>query len=92
MDETTTVVSSVAGGGVIAWIVQRVLNSPDKINEKIATLGDKLAELDKRTIRVESRVGSEGDVGTIMHVLTEMQQTQRETQSMLRELLSRSNG
>lgn len=92
MDETTTVVGSVAGGSVVTWLLHRVLNSPDKINEKIAKLADKLAELDKRTIRVESRVGSEGDVGTIMHVLTEMQQTQRETQQMLRELLSRSNG
>ena len=90
-DTTTTVVSSVAGGGVITWLLQRVLNSPEKANDKIAALAEKLAELDKRTIRVESRVGSEGDVGTIMHVLTEMQQTQRETQSMLRELLSRSN-
>jgi hypothetical protein len=83
-DTTTTVVSSVAGGGVITWLLQRVLNSPEKANDKIAALAEKLAELDKRTIRVESRVGSEGDVGTIMHVLTEMQQTQRETQSMLR--------
>jgi hypothetical protein len=28
-------------------------------------------------------------VGTIMHVLNEMQQTQRETQQMLRDILSR---
>lgn len=78
MDETTTVVSSVAGGGVVAWLVQRVLGSPDKV-----------AELEKRVIKLESRVGSEGDVGTIMHVLNEMQQTARETQQMLRDILSR---
>jgi uncharacterized coiled-coil protein SlyX len=78
MDETTTVVSSVAGGGVVAWLVQRVLHSPDKVTE-----------LEKRVIRIESRIGSEGDVGTIMHVLTEMQQTARETQQMLRDILTR---
>lgn len=82
MDETTTVLGSVAGGGVVAWLVQRVLHSPDKMNEKVN-------ELEKRVIRIESRIGSEGDVGTIMHVLTEMQQTARETQQMLRDILTR---
>lgn len=89
MDETGTVVASVAGGGVVTWLVQRLLTSPEKANEKIADLGEKLNALEKRVIRTESRVGSEGDVGTIMHVLTEMQETQRETQKMLRELLTR---
>jgi hypothetical protein len=78
MDETGTVVASVAGGGVITWLMQRVLNSPEKVNE-----------IEKRVIRLESRVGSEGDVGTIMHVLAEVQEAQRETQQMLRDIMSR---
>jgi hypothetical protein len=78
MDDTGTVVASVAGGGVVAWIVQRLLGSPDKV-----------VELEKRVIRIEARVGSDGDVGTIMHVLTEVQEAQRETQKLLHSILNR---
>ncbi len=79
MDRDIGEIGLIAGiGAAVTWMSQRLLNSPDKVNE-----------IEKRVIRMESRVGSEGDVGTIMHVLAEVQEAQRETQQMLRDIMSR---
>ena len=82
MSDLGAVAASAAGGGVIAWLVQRTLGSPDKHRDEVAALRE-------RVIRVESRIGSEGDVGTMMHVLTTIQQQMSEVQRALSELTRR---
>jgi hypothetical protein len=89
MDETGTVVASVAGGGIITWFVTRLLNSPDTARKELDVVRAEVALLRERTIRMESRIGSEGDVGTIMHILTEMRQENRETRAMIQAVLKR---
>lgn len=83
MDDTATSVG--AGAAITAagvWLVSRLLNKPDEQAKEIAALRE-------RVIRIESRIGSEGDVGTMMHVLTEMQRQMAEVLRRVNDLADR---
>jgi uncharacterized coiled-coil protein SlyX len=85
MDETGTVVVTVAGGGVVGWLVSRFLNKPDEQSKEIAAIRE-------RVIRLESRIGAEGDVGTLMHVLNNMQTQMDAMQKSLQLILNQRGG
>jgi hypothetical protein len=83
MDDTATSVG--AGAAITAaglWLVSRLLNKPDEQAKEIAALRE-------RVIRLEARIGSEGDVGTMMHVLTTIQQQIEAMQRAVNELTRR---
>jgi uncharacterized coiled-coil protein SlyX len=70
------IVAAIGAGA--AWLVARLLNNPDEVNK-----------LKERVIRLEARIGSDGDVGTLMHVLTAMQKQMDDMQRTLQSLASR---
>lgn len=79
LDKDLGEVGLIAGiGAAVSWLVARLLNNPDKVRD-----------LEMRIVKIEARIGSEGDVGTLMHVLTEMQKQMGDMQRTLQALANR---
>lgn len=83
MDDSTTTVAAAGGASaVVTWLVSRILGRPEKDAERVTAL-------EMRIVKLESRLGSDGDVGTIMHVLTAMQEQMGAMQKMLQDFIQR---
>jgi hypothetical protein len=79
MDKDLGEVGLIAGIGAAAtWLVQRVLKSPDDAQAREKAQDARAAALELRIARLEMKLGSGSDVGTVMHTLHEMREETRD--------------
>jgi hypothetical protein len=72
LDKDLGEVGLIAGiGAAVTWFVQRLAKSPDESR-------DELARLRERVIRLEAKLGSGSDIGSVMHTLGEMREESRD--------------
>jgi type II secretory pathway pseudopilin PulG len=79
MDKDLGEVGLIAGIGALAtWLVQRILKSPDDAQAREKAQDARAAAMELRIARLEMKLGSGSDIGSVMHTLHEMRDETRD--------------